>query len=265
MFELENIISNAIDFVFRKSLLSYWYLKLPIQTCLVLLNNCTFSFAVSFNQPIFRKYEEWACGILTRCQENPGKCEPADLLLRVVPNWGNVTCLTLAESAENLTFLSHPVVTDLLGDKWHGLVIGNNLIPNGYFGRVLAPTVVNQIYSYSKGYYGGISAFSKVKKIKGGRMGRSDTVSLWCVSLLINTRFHFFILEQAIVKRISCYIKTKSFQMTKGAYQVIKILPIKCKMAAAKKGCILRFLYLTESSLRFTNDCKFGISVSTYK
>ena len=30
---------------------------------------------------------------------------------------------------------------------------------------------------------------------KGGRMGRSDTVSLWCVSLLINTRFHFFILE----------------------------------------------------------------------
>ena len=33
------------------------------------------------------------------------------------------------------------------------------------------------------------------RKIKGGRMGRSDTVSLWCVSLLINTRFRFFILE----------------------------------------------------------------------
>ena len=31
--------------------------------------------------------------------------------------------------------------------------------------------------------------------IKGGRMGRSDKVSLWCVSLLINTRFRFFILE----------------------------------------------------------------------
>ena len=30
---------------------------------------------------------------------------------------------------------------------------------------------------------------------KGGRMGRSDTVSLWYVSLLINTRFRFFILE----------------------------------------------------------------------
>ena len=105
---------------------------------------------------------------------------------------------------------------------------------------------------------------------KGGRMGRSDTVSLWCVSLLINTRFRFLILELAIVKRISCYIKTKSFQMTQGAYQVIKILPIKSKMAAAKKRCFFRFLYLTESSPpsfkvpRFTNDCKFGISVSTY-
>ena len=29
------------------------------------------------------------------------------------------------------------------------------------------------------------------KGLKGGRMGRSDTVSLWCVSLLINTRFRF--------------------------------------------------------------------------
>ena len=61
--------------------------------------------------------------------------------------------------------------------------------------------------------------------------------------------------------------------MTQGAYQVIKILPIKSKMAAAKKRCFLRFLYLTESSppsfkvpsSRFTNDCKFGISVSTYQ
>ena len=31
--------------------------------------------------------------------------------------------------------------------------------------------------------------------LKGSRMGRSDKVSLWCVALLINTRFRFFILE----------------------------------------------------------------------
>ena len=33
-------------------------------------------------------------------------------------------------------------------------------------------------------------------------MGHSVKVSLWCVTLLINTRFRFFILEQAVVKRI---------------------------------------------------------------
>ena len=38
--------------------------------------------------------------------------------------------------------------------------------------------------------------------IKGCRMGSSEKVSLWYVSLLINTKFPFFILEYAIVKRI---------------------------------------------------------------
>ena len=36
--------------------------------------------------------------------------------------------------------------------------------------------------------------------------------------------------------------------MTQGGYQVIIILPIKIKMAAAKKQFFLRFLYSTESS-----------------
>ena len=35
--------------------------------------------------------------------------------------------------------------------------------------------------------------------------------------------------------------------MTQGGYQVIIILPIKSKMAAAKEQRFLRFLYLTES------------------
>ena len=38
--------------------------------------------------------------------------------------------------------------------------------------------------------------------LKGSQMGHSVKVSLWCVTLLINTRFRFFILEQAIVKLI---------------------------------------------------------------
>ena len=36
--------------------------------------------------------------------------------------------------------------------------------------------------------------------------------------------------------------------MTQRDYQVIIVLPIKSKMAGAKKQCFLRFLYLTESS-----------------
>ena len=36
--------------------------------------------------------------------------------------------------------------------------------------------------------------------------------------------------------------------MTQEGYQDIILLPIKSKMAAAKKQCFLRFLYLTESS-----------------
>ena len=36
--------------------------------------------------------------------------------------------------------------------------------------------------------------------------------------------------------------------MTQGGYRVIMILPIKSKMASAKKRCFLRFPYLTESS-----------------
>ena len=42
-----------------------------------------------------------------------------------------------------------------------------------------------------------ISIFSigKFFIIKGSRMGHSVKVSLWCVALLINTRFRFFILE----------------------------------------------------------------------
>ena len=38
--------------------------------------------------------------------------------------------------------------------------------------------------------------------------------------------------------------------MTQGSYQVIIILPMKGKMAAAIKQCFLQFLCLTESSSR---------------
>ena len=69
--------------------------------------------------------------------------------------------------------------------------------------------------------------------------------------------------------------------MTQGGYQVIKILTIKNKMAAAKKQCfffvlfcfvlffaisVLNWVFTSAiQSPLFTNDYKFGICVNTYQ
>ena len=64
---------------------------------------------------------------------------------------------------------------------------------------------------------------------------------------------------------------TKSFQMTQGGYEVIIILAIKSKMAAAKKQCffaisVLNWVFISViQSPRYTNDYKFGIGVNTYQ
>ena len=64
-------------------------------------------------------------------------------------------------------------------------------------------------------------------------------------------------------------VKTMSFQMSQGGYQVIAILPIKSKMIAAKKQCFFAifvlnwFFTFVIRSPRFTNAYKFGVSVNT--
>ena len=40
-----------------------------------------------------------------------------------------------------------------------------------------------------------INPLEWIVQIKGSRRGRSDKASLWCVTLLINTRFRLFILK----------------------------------------------------------------------
>ena len=111
-----------------------------------------------------------------------------------------------------------------------------------------------------------IALTDRENKFKVSRMGHSVKASLWCDSLSISTRFRSFILEWTIVKRIRCYIKTKGFQTTQGGYTVIIILPIKSKMAAAKKQCFFAFSVLNRVftyrhlKSRFTNNYQFGIS-----
>ena len=62
--------------------------------------------------------------------------------------------------------------------------------------------------------------------------------------------------------------------MTQGGYQVIIILPIKSKKAAAKKHAVLfaisvgllnRVFTIAIQSPWFTNGYKFGMSVNTYQ
>ena len=60
-------------------------------------------------------------------------------------------------------------------------------------------------------------------------MGHSVKASLWC--------------DNGQLLSASDVTLRQSFQTTQGDYQVIIILPIKSKMAAAKKQCFLRFLY----------------------
>ena len=89
--------------------------RVPLLSVIFVSSICFFS----------RKYDTWACEILTFChRDRRSILKPHELLTRVLPNWGNVTCLYLADTAENLRFLTHPVVKSLLDEKWENGIIG---------------------------------------------------------------------------------------------------------------------------------------------
>ena len=98
---------------------------------------------------LFRKYENWAYDILTRCGENPGRCDSSDLLIRVLPQWGNVTCLNIADSAEDIKFMSHSVVEKLLHQKWFGRIRSDDVIRTDSLKNALQPLWVNMIFKDS--------------------------------------------------------------------------------------------------------------------
>ena len=57
-----------------------------------------------------------------------------------------------------------------------------------------------------------------VANIKGRQMGLYVMVSLWCKSLLTNTKFRIPNLWMNNIKLIWCYIKENSFQRTQGGH-----------------------------------------------
>ena len=76
---------------------------------------------------------------------------------------------------------------NIFGNSLYHLVIRFIVVP--FFVFVVITSTNNIVHKWS-GF-----KWYEVVCVKGCRMCRSDTVSLWYVLLLINTRFRFFILE----------------------------------------------------------------------
>ena len=104
---------------------------------------------------------------------------------------------------------------------------------------------MNQPYARVNQPYATLTLASPLREMFGVQLYKNNARALLSrISSILNLDW----LQHARTVRGVYEYKTKSFQMTQGGYQVIIILPIKSKMAAAKKQCFLRFLYWTESS-----------------
>ena len=71
------------------------------------------------------KFENLAYEMLTQYEGDTEGDDTTTLLINVInrqPNWGDATILSLAESAENLRFISHSAVQNLIDYVcWNGM------------------------------------------------------------------------------------------------------------------------------------------------
>ena len=68
-----------------------------------------------------RTYEELAIGVLNECYEEDEE-RSALLLVCELPFWGMSTCLTLAVNAQDMHFIAHSGVQNLLNQIWMGKI-----------------------------------------------------------------------------------------------------------------------------------------------
>ncbi|XP_022084590.1 transient receptor potential cation channel subfamily M member 5-like [Acanthaster planci] len=66
-----------------------------------------------------RDFEEMAVDILKMCYASDRR-RTSSLLVRIMPEWGGVTCLDIAASAKSKRFISHVAVQNLLSELWMG-------------------------------------------------------------------------------------------------------------------------------------------------
>ena len=74
---------------------------------------------------ILSGYEALATGVLNECFSEDEK-RTSYILIRELPNWGRVTCLSLAVAAENQLFIAHSGVQSLLTEIWQGKLSNDN-------------------------------------------------------------------------------------------------------------------------------------------
>ncbi|XP_071494819.1 transient receptor potential cation channel subfamily M member 5-like [Diadema antillarum] len=76
-------------------------------------------------QDHLRTYEKLALGVLDDCYREDRR-RTSLLLIREMPEWGNVSCLCLAAAAHDKYFIAHPAVQNVLNDLWMGRISRQN-------------------------------------------------------------------------------------------------------------------------------------------
>ncbi|XP_041467806.1 transient receptor potential cation channel subfamily M member 5-like [Lytechinus variegatus] len=72
-----------------------------------------------------REYEKLAVGVLDHCYREDRR-RTSLLLIREMPEWGNVSCLCLGAAAHDKHFIAHPAVQNVLNDLWSGRLSRQN-------------------------------------------------------------------------------------------------------------------------------------------
>lgn len=72
-----------------------------------------------------REYEKLAVGVLDHCYREDRR-RTSLLLIREMPEWGNVSCLCLGAAAHDKQFIAHPAVQNVLNDLWSGRISRQN-------------------------------------------------------------------------------------------------------------------------------------------
>ncbi|XP_072021702.1 transient receptor potential cation channel subfamily M member-like 2 [Amphiura filiformis] len=66
---------------------------------------------------IEKKYDDLAYEVLDACESQSEKSDSPNIVLRNLPNWGEKTCLDLAEISGNRNFIAHSAVQTLLDEE----------------------------------------------------------------------------------------------------------------------------------------------------